>query len=61
VENVFSFIGRKVCEIAVNLGLYDFDRSYCVFNHVPVGVVTSIVIIIFVWFLVLSVRSLRGL
>ena len=60
VDRVFSFIGRGVCNIAVDFGWHDFDRNYCMLGYVRVGEAVSIVMLAFVLIVGLSVRTLRG-
>ena len=60
VDKVFSFIGREVCNAAVDFGWHAFDRNYCVLGYVRVGEAISIVMLAFVLIVGLSMRTLRG-
>jgi hypothetical protein len=60
VDKIFSFIGREVCNIAIDFGLYEFDRNYCMLGYLRVGEAVSIVTLAFVLIVGLSLRTLRG-
>jgi hypothetical protein len=61
VDNVLILIGKQVCQIAFHLGLYDFDRTYCMSDYSVVGAAALIVILACVLLVGISIKILQGI